>query len=141
MYRVLTRTCQKRERKVRTVIPVDTTRMEIITTGNINPVMAWVTNPDGSRHRSDVQAENEQGQPLWFVEILRQTTVFGEGRTTAVPVQVPAPQEPSVAPMGKTNFRGLEADFFVSKGQLRERWSAEGIEPAAAQRPAPKEDK
>lgn len=139
MYRVLTKTCQKRQRKVRIVIPVDTNRMQTVTTGNVNPVMAWVVSADGSRHRSDVQAEDDRGRPLWAVEILRQTTVFGEGRTSAVPVQVPADQMPSVASMGPTQFQGLEADFYVSKGQLRERWTAEGIEPAAAQRSAPKQ--
>lgn len=123
------------------MIPVDADRLTPFATGNVNPVPVWTENADGSRSRSDAQATNESGVPLWNVEILRQTVQFGEGRMSAVSVQVPAPQMPNPEPMTPAKFRGLEADFYVSRNQLRERWTAEGIEPAAAQRPAPKEDK
>lgn len=118
------------------MIPVDASRLNPLATGNINPVMTWNTNPDGSRSRSDVQATNQDGVPLWNVEILRTVRSFGEDRTEGVNVEVPAAAMPAIKQLSPVAFRDLEADFYVSRGNLRQRWSASALhdsKPAAPQ--------
>lgn len=110
------------------MIPVDATRFQAIATGIVSPVQEWVETSDGKRRPSDVQASNAQGQPLWSVEILRMVSRFGRDSTETTTVTVPSPTEPHVVALKQCHLQGLEVEFFVSKGQGRERWSASGIQ-------------
>lgn len=107
-------------------IPVDPS-YRLIASGNVEAVREWTETEQG-RRRSDVQASNDQGIPLWQVEVLRSVQVFGETKTAAVPVQVAAKTEPVPEAFAPVGFDHLTVEFFVRKGgALGERWEAEGL--------------
>lgn len=114
-------------------IPVDTIRFQPVATGNISPIPVWKEVKGGTNERTDVQASNDSGIPLWSVEILRDTESFGQKKMVPTSVTVPSATLPEIPLLTAIKFEGLEVDFFVSKGQIRERWQAESIRlPSAA---------
>lgn len=70
---------------------------------------------------------NEAGHPLVDVECLRVVDRWGRRATEVYAVRVPeAPAVLAVQP-GPVQFTGLAVDVYVSSGQLRSKWTADGI--------------
>lgn len=112
---------------------IDTDRQALRTTGIVDPVMQWVEDPTtGKRRQSDAQEADEQGRPLWSVEVSYISEAWGKQSTTVARVIVGAPSEPAVAAFETAPFEGLTVTTSVIKnsGQLRESWRAEGIKTA-----------
>lgn len=115
--------------------PIDTDRVRLISTGTVSPVAKWVELADGSR-RPDPQGRqdaDEQGRPLWRVEVI---TPADEGddrdRTAVAEITVASHEQPNVGAFGDLlAFEGLTVTpGYLNKksGQLTQpRWSADGI--------------
>lgn len=115
------------------LIPVDSARFSAMFSGNVTPSRAWIERADGSRARSDVQATDDAGQPLWEVEIVYADTQFGQAKTESAPVLVPSQTEPKPQPFTPAAFQGLTVNAYPSKGGMRTSFSADGL---AAAKPA-----
>jgi hypothetical protein len=109
---------------------VDSVQQAFTATGIVDPVMEWEEQPDGKRRPSkDKQARNEDtGMPLWQVEVLYIQTSFGRRSTVTAKVQVEAPEEPKLRPLGPVGFNGLRVEVRINpSGGFTEYWSAEGL--------------
>ena len=117
------------------LIPVDAARFAAMFSGNVTPAREWTERPDGSRTRSDVQATNDQNVPMWEVEIVYSDTVFGQAKTEAAPVLVPASTEPKPSPFTPARFEGLTVNAYGTKTGMRTSFSAAGLAAAAPAQP------
>lgn len=115
------------------LIPVDSSRFSVVASGKIAPATEWIERADGGRARSDVQATNDRGLPLWEVEVFYDDRIFGQDSSERARVSVPAQTEPKIAPFTPIQFVGLTVNAYASKGSMRTNFSAEGI---AAAKPA-----
>ncbi|MCD2191654.1 hypothetical protein [Actinomycetospora soli] len=106
-------------------LPIDTDRLVIVASGQVEAVRPWVEGPDGKRRPSEEQDTDEGGRPLWTVHGMIAT---GD-RPTLVAVRVPAPSQPEPAPFAPLAFEHLTAVARVNRstGQLAVYWSAAGI--------------
>lgn len=114
------------------LIPVDSSRFSAMFSGNVVPSREWIETADGRRTRSDVQATNDQGQPLWEVEIVYSDIAYGQARTEAAPVLVPSQTEPKPAAFTPAAFQGLTVNAYGTKTGMRTSFSAEGLGAAKA---------
>ena len=115
------------------LIPVDSTRFKAMFTGNYEPAREWTERADGSRTRSDVQASDDSGVPLWDVEIVFSDRVYGQNRTESVMVSVPSKTEPVITGFTPAAFVGLTVNAYGTKTGMRTSWTADGL---AAAKPA-----
>lgn len=111
------------------MIPVDSTRLTLIATGNCEPVMEWGEDASGKRTRLETQEVRDSDRlPLWEVEVLRKSVAFGRETTVITPVIVgsrTAPEPPEFQPV---EFEDLVADFYPRKnGGMGERWTAKAL--------------
>lgn len=116
------------------LIPVDSTRFAAMFSGNVTPAREWTERPDGSRTRSDVQATNDSGVPMWEVEIVYSDIVYGQAKTESAQVLVPSQTEPKPAAFTPAAFQGLTVNAYGTKTGMRLNFSADGL---AAAKPAP----
>lgn len=109
------------------MIPVDSTRLTLISTGNVSPVMEWGEDGDGKRTRLETQ-EVRDGLPMWEVEVLRKATNFGRETTVITPVLVGSRTAPEAPEFQPVQFEELSAEFFPRKaGGMGERWTAKAL--------------
>lgn len=123
---------------------VDSMRQPFTATGITDPVMEWEETPEGKRRPSkDKQARNEDtGMPLWQVEVFYVQTSFGRRSTVTAKVQVEAPEEPKLRPLGPVAFDGLRVEVRIdSAGGFAEYWSADGLLTAPKEAPKPAGEK
>lgn len=112
-------------------IPVDTSRLNVISTGHVTPVNPWVPDPanPGRNMPGPEQARDEiTGLLLWNVDVL----VKEEGvRPEVVGVQVGAPVQPVLEEFKPVNFVGLvctvSVDRNAARPQVRQYWTASSI--------------
>lgn len=109
-------------------LPVDSNRIRMIGTGAVRPVTPWIDGPDGRRVPGVVQETDDQGRPLWEVEVM--APGGPDDRAEVISVRVPAPQAPVVAEFAPVAFHGLWARVGVNKtsGKATQYWSAEGVQ-------------
>lgn len=115
--------------------PIDTDRVQMISTGTVQAVPAWVVLADGSRRPDPTgrQEVDENGVPQWRVEVIVPTDQADErDRTSIVVVSIGSHQAPEAAPFGTpVQFDGLAmSPGYVNKrtGALTDpRWTASGI--------------
>lgn len=94
-----------------------------------------------ARGQQRPQSLDDDGVPLWTIEVMQQVTEFGRRRTDVFTVRVPAPQRP-VIPAGPVKFKGLRATVSTRvqrQGSGRESritgvneavyWDAQAVEP------------
>lgn len=115
-------------------LPIDAERLALVSTGHVEPVVAWVEGSDGKRRPGTEQERDEStGLPLWTVHGM----VPSGDRPTLVAVRVPARQEPAVTPLAPVAFERLEATARVNRnsGQLAVYWRAAGLAEARATGP------
>lgn len=117
------------------LIPVDSSRFSAMFTGNYEPAREWIERADGSRARSDVQASDDSGTPMWDVEIVFTDRVYGQNRTESVMVSVPCKTEPVITGFTPAAFSGLSVNAYGSKTGMRTSWTAEGLAPARSAAP------
>lgn len=111
-------------------IPVDTNRVAFIGTGKTAEVAEYVVLSDGSRRRSGNQAKNEDGVPVYVVDVMVMDPDAERAEIVGVKV---ASWEPPHTEMGKpVKFIGLMALGYVQQGTGRVAYSftADGIEGA-----------
>ncbi len=115
-------------------LPIDTERLTAVYSGQIEPVVDWVTDPATGKRAPGEQARDEQsGHPLWTIHIL-----VAEGdRPLLAAVRVPAAEAPSVTAFTPARFERLTATARVNRqtGLLALYWSASGIADARQQQP------
>lgn len=115
--------------------PIDTDRVQMISTGTVSPVAKWVEQSDGSRRpdpngRQDV---DDQGRGLWRIEAITPADEDDERDKTAVAEVIIASHErPDSGGFGTPlTFDNLVmSPGYVSRktGQLTPpRWSADGL--------------
>lgn len=109
---------------------VDSKRQSMAATGIVTQVPEWEDKPEGGRRRTDRQARHEEtGMPLWSVEVLYETQVFGEPASVIHKVSVGHQTKPEIQPHTQITFTGLTVDANVTKnGSFRERWTAEALD-------------
>ena len=103
--------------------------LEMAYTGIVNPKVEWVEGADGRRVRSDVQALDDHGVPLWLGSTTRLTENFGRQSETLADVTAPSPERPNVRRHDDAQFVGLAVEVRVNKttGQLVETFTALGL--------------
>lgn len=119
-------------------IPVDTTRVRFLGTGKVAERAKYAELSDGTRRRvPDAQDTNENGVPMWIVDVLVDDPEADRAEVAGVKV---ASYDPPRTELAKdVKFRGLIALPYVEQGTNRVKlsFSAEGIEgqgkPAAGQ--------
>lgn len=114
-------------------VPIDTDRIVLIGTGKAAARQVYAELSDGTRQRvPDKQAEDDNGRPLWVVDVL----VLDEEATRAevVGVKVASFDEPVTVPLQPVKFRGLVGVLYVDQRSGRAALSlrADGIEGAPA---------
>ncbi len=87
-------------------LPVDAARLSgLIVAGPVRPVSVYAAGPDGSRSRTDVQATNPDGVPMWTVEL----ATFTDDGLASMRVKFPAAAEPVLPLQAPATVRGLVA--------------------------------
>lgn len=116
--------------------PIDTDRVQLISTGTVSPVAMWIDKPDGSGRQPDPngrQDVDEHGRGLWRVEAITPADESDErDKTAVVEVVVASHEQPQPGGFGtRLVFDGLVmSPGYIHKktGQLTlPRWSAEGL--------------
>ncbi|MFC4951284.1 hypothetical protein [Pseudonocardia sp. GCM10023141] len=115
--------------------PIDAERVRLISTGTVSPVTKWVELSDGSRRPDPTgrQDEDENGRPLWRVEVIMPADEGDDRDKTGVAeITVASKDRPDPGAFGDLLvFEGLVVSpGYVNKrsGQLTPaRWSANGI--------------
>ena len=108
---------------------VDSNRQELRATGVIEPAPVWEQTADGKRRPTDAQDRNEAGMPLWLVEVMYASEMFGRQQTVTANVLVPSPTNPALPAFEPVPFEGLSVNVYAPRngGGVRESWSAAGI--------------
>jgi hypothetical protein len=115
--------------------PIDAERVRLISTGTVSPVAKWVVLSDGSR-RPDAtgrQDEDENGRPLWRVEVIMPADEGDDRDKTGVAeITVASKDRPDPGAFGDLLvFEGLVVTpgyLNRKSGQLTApRWAADGI--------------
>lgn len=117
---------------------VDSNRQQMVATGNVAPLMAWVEGPDGRRAPSkDAQEHDELTKlPLWGVEVMYDAERFGKAITVTSEVVVGAKDAPSPQKYTPITFRELTVDAGVRKGgSFFESWRARELDQFTAVKP------
>jgi hypothetical protein len=116
-------------------IPVDTTALRLLATGEVQPVQVWAELADGSRRPvPDAQEKNDNGVPLWTVGVLAPPAEEGD-RAELLQVRVASYDRPHVDEFSPIRFDGLQVRVGVNRrtGALSQYWAAAGVVlPAAA---------
>lgn len=109
-------------------IPVDTSRVQFIGTGKAAGRAEYVELSDGSRRRSGNQATDDNGVPLWTVDVLVDDE--DSDRAEVVGVKVASHDEPRTDKWKPVRFVNLVAVPYVAQGTNRVALSmrADGIE-------------
>jgi len=106
-------------------LPIDSERLTAAFSGQVEPVVDWITGPDGKRTPGDQARDEQSGLPLWTVHVM-----IAEGdRPMLAAVRLPAPECPTVQAFGPARFERLEAVARVNRntGQLAIYWAAAGL--------------
>lgn len=118
-------------------IPVDTNRVMLIGTGKAAARAEYVELSDGQRRRSGNQAKDDNGMPVWVVDVLVDDP--DSDRAEVVGVRVSSHDEPVTEKWKPVRFRNLVAVPYAdrSTGRVALSMRADGIEgPAQAHKPA-----
>jgi hypothetical protein len=116
-------------------IPVDTTALRLLATGEVSPVQTWAELADGSRRPVPGGHEkDDNGVPLWSVGVLAPPAEEGD-RAELLSVRVAAWDRPQVTEFSPVRFDGLQVRVGVNRrtNALSQYWAAAGVVlPAAA---------
>ncbi|RZT87103.1 hypothetical protein EV383_4010 [Pseudonocardia sediminis] len=109
-------------------IPVDTSKVNFIGTGKAAARAEYVELSDGSRKRSGEQAKDENGVPVWVVDVLVDDDE--SERAEVVAVKISTRDEPHTEKWKPVRFVNLVATPYVMQGTGRVALSmkADGIE-------------
>ena len=109
-------------------IPVDTSRITFMGTGKRVSRAEYVELSDGQRRRSGNQAKDDNGVPLWTVDVIVDDDEAD--RAEAVGVKIASHDEPMTEKWKPVRFRNLTATIYVEQGTNRAKvsLSADGIE-------------
>ena len=109
-------------------LPVDVSRINFIGSGKAIEKAEYVELSDGSRKRSGNQAKNDDGTPLWTLDVFVDDDEALRAEAIGVTV---ASYEPPVAEKFKpVKFRNLTATIYADRGsgQAKVSLKAEGVE-------------
>lgn len=119
-------------------IPVDTTKVTFIGTGKTAARAKYAELSDGSRRRvPDAQDTNDEGVPMWVVDVLVDDDE--SDRAEVVSVKVASYDEPITAKWQPVRFRGLVALPYVlqgGNGRVSLSFTADGIDTPATAKPS-----
>lgn len=109
-------------------IPVDTSKVTFVGTGKAAARAEYVELSDGSRKRSGNQATDDNGTPVWVVDVLVDDDE--SDRAEVVGVKVSSHEEPRTEKWKPVKFVNLVAVPYVQQGTNRVALSmrADGIE-------------
>jgi hypothetical protein len=104
---------------------------ELDANGVVEPVTQWVEGNDGKRVRSDAQATNDEGVPLWNIHVNWLAEEYGrEVEKTAI-VTVPSLEKVTVKRHRPIRFKDLtlhvSARLNNGKAVLNEKFTATGF--------------
>jgi hypothetical protein len=114
-------------------IPVDCTKITFVGTGKAAARAKYAELSDGSRRRvPDAQDTNDQGVPVWVVDVLVDDDE--SDRAEVIGVKVASFDEPVCPKWQPVAFRNLVALGYVAQGTNRVAYSftADGIEQAGS---------
>lgn len=114
-------------------LPIDTSRVAFIGTGKTAARAQYAELSDGSRRRvPDAQAKDDNGVPLWVVDVLVDDP--DADRAEVVGVRVASFDEPITAKWQPVRFKNLVAMPYVDRqsGRVALSFRADGIEGAAS---------
>lgn len=118
-------------------IPVDTNRVALIGTGKSAARAEYVELSDGQRRRSGNQAKDDNGVPVWVIDVLVDDPEAD--RAEVVGVRVSSHDEPTTEKWKPVRFKNLVAVPYAdrSTGRVALSMRADGIEgQAQAHKPA-----
>jgi hypothetical protein len=109
-------------------IPVDTSRMSLLSSGKLMAKAEYAELSDGSRRRvPDAQAKDrETGLPLWVVDCFLDDDEE-EGRAEVVGVTVASREKPQVQKFRPVHFVNLVASAYVRDGRTAFTFRASGM--------------
>jgi hypothetical protein len=110
-------------------LPIDTTAIRMLSTGEVQAVAVWAELPDGSRRPvPGGQEKDANGVPLWTVGALVPPAQEGD-RAELINVRLAAWDRPTVQEFTPIRFDGLLCRVNVNRrtGQLAQYWEARGI--------------
>jgi hypothetical protein len=109
-------------------LPIDTSALRMLATGEVSPVAVWAELSDGSRRPvPDAQEKDDTGTPLWNVGAIV-PPAEGE-RAELVSVRIASYDRPHVQEFGPLRFDGLVCRVGVNRrtNALSQYWSARAI--------------
>lgn len=108
-------------------LPVDGSRVQMISTGKVQPAHDW---SDGKRSDSQKRDPNT-GMPIWLIDCVIDDD--GASRSATAGVEVGSLDEPKPTKWQPVIFRGLIVSIYVDRaGRIGMRWSAEEVLAGAA---------
>lgn len=115
-------------------IPIDTNRVTFLGTGKGSARAEYVELSDGTRKRSGEQARDDNGVPLWVVDVLVDDDEAD--RAEVAGVKIASYDEPQVEKFKPVKFVNLVAVPYVDRGSNRVAMSfrADGIEGGQARK-------
>lgn len=82
-------------------------------TGVVNPAMVFARDSEGRNAPTGEQEVDDNGVPIWQVEVLETVETFGRKSTETVNVLVPSRTEPKPEPYIPGVFKGLTLETYV----------------------------
>jgi hypothetical protein len=116
-------------------IPIDCSRVTFIGTGKAAARAQYVELSDGSRRRSGEQDKNDEGVPMWVVDVLVDDDEAD--RAEVVGVKIASHDEPTTEKWKPVRFRNLVAVMYQDQGTGRPALSfrADGIDGQGQHKP------
>ena len=113
-------------------LPIDASRLSLLSSGKCMPVAEYAELSDGSKRRvPGAQAKDrDTGLPLWVVDCFVDDDEE-DGRAEIVGVKVAAVDKPQVQKFRSVAFVDLVASAYVRDGRVAYTFRAAGIAPAA----------
>lgn len=108
-------------------MPLDSDRIALTFNGNVNPVMERVQNAEGRRVTTGVQESNEDGVPLWDVQVRYKTVNFGQQDEEKYSVRIPSRTEPQVQENVRARFKDLEVNYYAGRNGLAQFFNAAAL--------------
>lgn len=109
-------------------LPIDVSRINFVGSGKAVEKMEYVELSDGSRKRSGAQAKDENGVPLWTVDVFVDDD--DALRAEAIGVTIASHEPPQSQKFQPVKFRNLTATIYADRGsgQAKVSLKAEGID-------------
>lgn len=107
--------------------PLDSDRSNFTYNGVVNPVMERKKNDQDRWVTTGVQESNDEGLPLWDVQVRYKDMNFGQRDEVIIRFRVPSRTEPQVQENTRAKLKDPEVTYYAGRNGLAEFFNAAGL--------------